>query len=895
MGTPDGPNLASPYPSAFAGALGRMSIETDIYLGTRPDLNHDRGFVGSMALLMLSTAATTAEDAACYYNMGRGFFPPPPPMAGSEGGGGCTDGRAGDMVGMIVGLDEVADNILLGYVISGHGVAEYNGVYTQFDTWCDKPAYRNAHGMILYYFDRDTAGSGEFSRWALDDRDQSAGTNRAGTNDWYHGGYTNSGVGEPTPPTGPLDWRCHTDCHSGTDHTSVTISADVRSHNPAPDPQWLVGEEGSNDCPEGFEKISSPADCETAALATGFEFNDPPESYCCGQDKPSGCWAGMLNKVNFNDVMPGAAFARGRLLCRMSETEDPAAGGGGSPGDAGGATACGGSALRVHGGEAVRSPHPYTGNLDCEWLVTCPQSPGSPSHASLQFTSFSTETNTDVVHIFSGGIGSTTPLLVGGTGTRAHCAFGNAFCWDEERLLLGNRGNDIIESAQCHASKENCQSEACHNALAPYTRGSAWCPADVGTFSGNELPGTVTSASNEMYVHFVTDRTRHDTGFSAVVRCEGVQSLPVITVDEDPVRGSVIMGGGDAVYQLHAEAGTTYTIAVSLGTLPDSYMSLSTAAGYQVGHSIQENDDGTANDLGSRITNWQCPDTGTYIIAVRAFNPREQEGDFTVLVTSVQPAPPPPASGRWLVEAANTNVCSPGYEKVQSEAECESASRALGFGFNANSPYSNPEKPYGCWLGGSDKGNFSPFEPGRPHSGARPLCRMSEATVDVQVDPCPECRVCAANEYYSSSAGTQPQPESVCVAPEGGAENAVVELLPQQAVRKADSYPDPQRATACFDACSASQVEAGPGCCEIDYSWEPARCRWVNGGHAQPAPLPSGRCSPLSCTQLAWRSVWRGNENVCGARTFPDLHTVVCFPEFSLAFAPSHCRSYAAV
>ena len=190
---------------------------------------------------------------------------------------------------------------------------------------------------------------------------------------------------------------------------------------PAPDSQWLVGEEGSNNCPEGFETISSPADCETAALATGFEFNDPPQSYCCGHDKPSGCWAGRLGKANFNDVVPGAAFAGGRLLCRRSETDDPAAGGGGSPGDAGGATACGGSALRVHGGEAVRSPRPYTGNLDCEWLITCPQSRGSPSHASLQFTSFSTETETDVLHIFSGGIGSTTPLLVGGTGTRAHC------------------------------------------------------------------------------------------------------------------------------------------------------------------------------------------------------------------------------------------------------------------------------------------------------------------------------------------------------------------------------------------------------------------------------------------------------------------------------------------
>ena len=167
--------------------------------------------------------------------------------------------------------------------------------------------------------------------------------------------------------------------------------------------------------------------------------------------------------------------------------------------------------------------------------------------------------------------------------------------------------------------------------------------------------------------------------------CSHVESVYVhVTANEGPMLGNVATSGTMEYFVFDAYAGLQYDIATSLGTLSDSYMILYGTDGTTV---LQQNDD--YGGLQSRIPDFQCSETGTYVVAVRGYSP-SQTGTFMLEIDfEVPEAPCGPSNPCY-----NDGVC------VQQ-----------GFGFNCQCPegFSGPT----CARGGvefdiCDSGNPPP-------------------------------------------------------------------------------------------------------------------------------------------------------------------------------------------
>ena len=88
--------------------------------------------------------------------------------------------------------------------IQGHQQNMYNGNYVAYASWNGRPAYRNANGAFLYFYDQGAAdgreggrgarGEGDaftiyfYKSWSLDDRDPRSSI--ASHAPRYNGGYT---------------------------------------------------------------------------------------------------------------------------------------------------------------------------------------------------------------------------------------------------------------------------------------------------------------------------------------------------------------------------------------------------------------------------------------------------------------------------------------------------------------------------------------------------------------------------------------------------------------------------------------------------------------------------------------------------------------------------------
>ena len=70
-----GNNAAYPHPGALATAIGKITMQTAIFIGARADLAHSRHFNGRIAGLLVSTAALTEEQVACVFTNGEEFLP----------------------------------------------------------------------------------------------------------------------------------------------------------------------------------------------------------------------------------------------------------------------------------------------------------------------------------------------------------------------------------------------------------------------------------------------------------------------------------------------------------------------------------------------------------------------------------------------------------------------------------------------------------------------------------------------------------------------------------------------------------------------------------------------------------------------------------------------------
>jgi hypothetical protein len=68
-------NSAYRDPSRFRTPLQTMDLESEICIGTRADIDHDRHFIGRIAGLVISDQVWTQERVACLFDAGESFIP----------------------------------------------------------------------------------------------------------------------------------------------------------------------------------------------------------------------------------------------------------------------------------------------------------------------------------------------------------------------------------------------------------------------------------------------------------------------------------------------------------------------------------------------------------------------------------------------------------------------------------------------------------------------------------------------------------------------------------------------------------------------------------------------------------------------------------------------------
>merc|ERR1711871_1684053 len=77
-GIPASSNAANPTPSRLSPALsGQLDLRTDIYIGSRADLDPQRFFRGRLALVNVYDATLSAMEAACVFYAGDAALPAP--------------------------------------------------------------------------------------------------------------------------------------------------------------------------------------------------------------------------------------------------------------------------------------------------------------------------------------------------------------------------------------------------------------------------------------------------------------------------------------------------------------------------------------------------------------------------------------------------------------------------------------------------------------------------------------------------------------------------------------------------------------------------------------------------------------------------------------------------
>merc|ERR1712070_1253908 len=155
------------------------------------------------------------------------------------------------------------------------------------------------------------------------------------------------------------------------------------------------------------------------------------------------------------------------------------------------------------------------------------------------------------------------------------------------------------------------------------------------------------SSQQRALIEFTSDGSISGSNmFEVQYSCVTGGSPAGLAGDIIPDVGSVVgtISSGPVRYTLSATAGITYSITVTLNTLPDSVLTI-----YDIdGTTSLVNNDDYGNSLASHIE-WTAASTGTYFVEVSGYSPT-QTGSFSLSVTSTdgQPAEDPCAGGTVL-------------------------------------------------------------------------------------------------------------------------------------------------------------------------------------------------------------------------------------------------------
>merc|ERR1711988_1033382 len=144
--------------------------------------------------------------------------------------------------------------------------------------------------------------------------------------------YHNHGQSEGRDCTCPVvdetcDWQCYLDRYPDLQDAlgaANTASARIHYHNhgqsegrdctcPKASKLYIIGEQGENGCPSGYDLIASETECRAAATAVGEEF------FTTGNwaTSPAGCFYSKLDGAFFNAHPTGSAHTRQATICKI--------------------------------------------------------------------------------------------------------------------------------------------------------------------------------------------------------------------------------------------------------------------------------------------------------------------------------------------------------------------------------------------------------------------------------------------------------------------------------------------------------------------------------------------------------------------------------------------------
>ena len=324
----------------------------------------------------------------------------------------------------------------------------------------------------------------------------------------------------------------------------------------------------------------------------------------------------------------------------------------------------------------------YGNDLDCTWIVTCPD---STDVVALRFSAFSTEATFDMVTLID-GVSDSHRIIEGGelSGSKGSSGATDAeftssgnvmtvqFVSDHDVTSDGFEATYICTRAPpppppprqdamppppppppCNA--DPCVHGRCTNAGNTYS-----CACDAGYEGANcnthvdPCSGRPCGDHGECYQQGLQPTCACAMGWSGA-HCEVQDPSPPpplpITIGQ-PIAGVVSEPNQQVFFLLAAQAGHTYTLDTTTGSLTDTMMSL-----YGIDQSIIAENDDDERETGSldSFIEWTCPADGPYPIMVRGFD--TQTGTFTLTVTeSVAEQGGDPCAGEGVLLDAPAEV-----------------------------------------------------------------------------------------------------------------------------------------------------------------------------------------------------------------------------------------------